>query len=399
MSTPVVEAARVRSHLLARQGLTDHWDLGVADTADRVVGVYGTARSGYLSVAARSRRGDVTRAMERALYQDRELVRLRAMRSTVFAVPTATLPWVMAATRPNVERIMTGFLRSARIDPAEAARLGKAIEAELAGGGRLTSRELQRVVCGPEPCPGFRHVVAYLCANGALVRARPRGSWLSDNFEYALLREWLPDFDHGPSPTDGYRWLLHRYLAAFGPATLADFVWWSGVPARHAASALAELSGQVVRCQVTGLSGEHFAIAEDFERLRRAEAAPPGRVVLLPVWDACAMGYRDRGRLVPPEAEAYCYDRSGNCTALVVVDGVAVGVWEFEQRADGALVVAVAAFAPIRWEPVEREADALARRLGLPGAECHQHPGGAVRIKRALGNSFMSPVLLAGRNR
>jgi hypothetical protein len=64
---------------------------------------------------------------------------------------------------------------------------------------------------------------------GLLVRGRPRGSWRSSQYEYALLSDWLPSGYLAPVPSDqAQAHLLNRYLAAFGPASLEDIAWWAG---------------------------------------------------------------------------------------------------------------------------------------------------------------------------
>jgi len=50
---------------------------------------------------------------------------------------------------------------------------------------------------------------------GLLVRARPRGTWRSNLYEYAALSDWLPDVDlESVTPQEARAWLVRRYLAA-----------------------------------------------------------------------------------------------------------------------------------------------------------------------------------------
>src|SRR2546430_15668190 len=69
-----------------------------ADVARDLVALHGTDPSTvYLSAWARMTGGDVA-AMERALYEDRTLIRLLAMRRTVFVIPVELAPAVLTAS-------------------------------------------------------------------------------------------------------------------------------------------------------------------------------------------------------------------------------------------------------------------------------------------------------------
>lgn len=75
--------------------------------------------------------------------------------------------------------------------------------------------------------------------------------------------------------------------------------------------------------------------------LARADAVPAGAgsVVLLPVLDPYLMGYRDRDRFLDPSLRPLVYDRGGNATATVLVDGRVEGVWDLTETPRAAVRV------------------------------------------------------------
>jgi hypothetical protein len=119
--------------------------------------------------------------------------------------------------------------------------------------------------------------------------------------------------------------LVRRYLAAFGPAPVADVRWWTGWTARQTAAALARLDTAEIDLG-GGVVG--VALADDLE----PAAAPGPWVALLPALDATPMGWSERAWFLGDHGPLL-FDRSGNIGPTVWADGRIVGGWA--QRADG----------------------------------------------------------------
>ena len=157
----------------------------------------------YLSAWARTSNPSVE-AVEGALYDDRSLVRMLAMRRTMFVIPTEDVPVVHAAAALAIgaaERRRNEKLVSllgvedpaAWLTDAESATL-----AELERRGEATARELAEIVDGlrHKVCVnvGKRYegdigissrVLLLLGLDGKVVRGRPRGSWVSSQYRWA----------------------------------------------------------------------------------------------------------------------------------------------------------------------------------------------------------------------
>jgi hypothetical protein len=99
-----------------------------------------------------------------------------------------------------------------------------------------------------------------LCANGTLVRARPRGGWRSESFAYAALSNWLPEpLDLEIGRDEALRQVALAYLRAFGPATVGDLHHWlGGFSRRQVVAALLELGPAIARVQIAELPGEYL---------------------------------------------------------------------------------------------------------------------------------------------
>jgi hypothetical protein len=162
-------------------------------------------------------------------------------------------------------------------------------------------------------------VLFLLATEGLVVRARPRGSWVSSQYRWARTAAWfgrdLPVLD----PAAARRDLLGRWLAAFGPGTRADIKWWTGWTLGQVDRALSEIGAVEV-----GLDGEGtgYVAADDLEPVAPADPW----VALLPGLDPTVMGWKDRGWYLGDHVREL-FDTNGNAGPTVWLDGRVVGGW------------------------------------------------------------------------
>lgn len=332
----------VRHHLSACAPGPD-----VAGVARSLVALHSTdPASVFLSVRARAPMIDID-AIERALYEDRSVVRMLGMRRTVFVVPVELVPVVhMACTQalvPGERRKAVTFLEGSGVEDGEVwlrraqddtmdallAR-GEATAAELSAAVPELRRQV-RVGAGTkwEGVQGMSSRVLFLlAAEGRIARGRPRGSWISSQYRWAPMEAWLPD--RGPDPTvEAARTeLARRWLRAFGPATLADLKWWTGLTMGEVKRAITPLG--TVEVEIDGRTG--MVLPDDLEPV----PAPEPWAALLPALDPTVMGWQERGWYLG-EHRAALFDRSGNAGPSVWWEGRIVGAWA--QRADREIAI------------------------------------------------------------
>jgi hypothetical protein len=363
-------ARLVRRHRLARETRAG----SAAETAGSLVALHSTdAATVFLSVWART--DGVTQAeIQRQLYEERTLVRMLAMRRTLWVVPRELVGVVAAAATRAVaareRRRLEGFVAAAGLakrpgpwlDRACAAALaevearGEAFTADVTRGVPLLASRI-RLGAGTrwEATQSVAaRVLPQLAMEGRLVRGRPRGGWTNGQYRWVPAEAWLggpvPELD----PTDAQAELLARWLAAFGPATETDIRWWTGWTAREARAALAATAHE--RVDLDGAEG--IVLEGDLEPSEPAEPA----AALLPTLDPTTMGWKQRDWYLGPHA-ARLFDRNGNAGPTVWWDGRVVGGWS--QRRDGELVHALLEdVGSDGAAAIESEAERLAAWLG-----------------------------------
>jgi hypothetical protein len=398
-----VPLAAARLWAWAKQGLgpDQHSDVPAAVAAS--AGIYGTAPTGALSAAARVS-GFRLVDLEDALYERQVLVRVGCLRGSAFAIPVERLATTFPVNREWRIGAQRSILQAAGVDDPGYRRLSTVAEAVLGDGRGRTTAELAEAVGAAgngamlaEERRAFRYVVALMSTEGRLVVGRSRGTWRSNLHEVHRPEDWIPGVPWWCDRSEALEATARWYLRAYGPATAADFGWWSGVGPKEAAKAFAALSDEVEPVEVAGLADPTGVVvpADEVDGLVGAGGLADGVVRLLPMWDVLALRGRDRRRLVGPDREGFVYDRSGNPAPVVAVDGEAAGLWELEGD-DRHPTVAVGLFEPAgprsrRWRAIVAEAERVAAGLGL----------GQVAVRAAEGlrpladggqNSFMRPI-------
>ncbi|GAA0353370.1 winged helix DNA-binding domain-containing protein [Actinoallomurus spadix] len=344
MTVRAIKAEERRARLGARHRLADPADT-VVDVAQALVALHGTdPASVHLAAAARMRVPDVG-AVERALYDDRLLLRMLAMRRTVFTVPAESAPVVQAACSDEVarrERRKTlRFIEQAglgddawlrEVEEATVAALrarGEAFAADLSADvPRLKERILLAEGKAYEARPTIANrVLLGLAAEGRVVRGRPRGSWTSSQFSWSPIEAWLPGGLPRVPAEEARAELVRRWLGAYGPGTVSDLKWWTGLTLTQVRKALERIA--VARVELAGEDG--YVLAEDVEPV----PDPGPWVALLPALDPTVMGWAGRDWYLGGHGPLL-FDRNGNAGPTVWCDGRVVGGWA--QRADGEVV-------------------------------------------------------------
>ena len=299
----------------------------------------------HLTVVARMATARIE-ATERALYDDRSLVRMLGMRRTMFVVPTDLVAVVQASSSDDVAATQRRQLvraiaangiaeADAWLRDLEAAALAALVAHNGAHTSELTELvpELQRTITvgsgrWTTDVRMSTRVLLLLAADGHLVRGRPRGTWLSSQYRWIPASQWLGDPIGRLDPDRARADLARRWLARFGPATFDDLVWWTGWTRTRTRRAVAALDTVEVGLDA-GTTG--LVLAGDVDPVPR----PPPWAALLPGLDPTPMGWKARGWYLGPHHDEV-FDSNGNVGPTVWWNGRIVGGWT--QDADGAIV-------------------------------------------------------------
>jgi Winged helix DNA-binding domain len=331
-----IEERRARLGLRHRLAPGTQADSAVA-VADDLVGLHSSdPTTVFLSAMARLREPSIE-AVEAALYNERTLIRMHAMRRTLWVFPVELAAIAQAACTEGIalkeRRRLDKLLASSGIDDGaawfdgiERAALQFLEERGEAAGAELSQAvpELRTLLdYGPGKWggqqPATSRLLFQLAAERRIVRGRPRGSWTSSQYRWAPFHSWLPDGLARWETEAGQAELARRWLRAFGPATIVDLKWWTGWTLGETRRALAALATAEV--ELEGL-GAGLVLADDLERVASIEPW----IALLPGLDPTAMGWKERDWYLGDHARRL-FDLNGNVGPTVWQDGRIVGGW------------------------------------------------------------------------
>ncbi|HET7219568.1 MAG TPA: winged helix DNA-binding domain-containing protein [Vicinamibacterales bacterium] len=311
-------AQRLRNQHLASPAFTDAADLvrwlGAVQAQDYPAATWGVGQRLKNATAD---------AVERA-FADGRIVRTHILRPTWHFVAPEDLKWMLALTAPRVRMAIGYNCRRLGLDEPLLKRTNTAIAGARGDGRFLTREEISAVLRRRKiAADGLRliHILARAELDGVICSGPRRGK----RFTYALLDTRVP---RAPalSRDEALAELTRRYFISRGPATLRDFVWWSGLTMADAKRGAEIVAGDIVESERRGV---RYWSAGGPRRLRLSSH-------LLPVFDEYLIAYADRSDALRPAAGK----AEGKPIFYwpVLVDGVVAGSWTRKVTSDRAIV-------------------------------------------------------------
>jgi Winged helix DNA-binding domain len=337
--------------LLQRQGLLERSEVPAVDMIERLVGMQAQEpENPYLALWSRLKHFDPSELS--GLIAARQAVRTPLMRGTIHLVSARDCLAIHPMTQPVLARGFTSpWSRGlAGADVGEVAAAGLELLAEKP----RTRAELGRLLAPRWPDADPRSLSHAVTSHVALVQVPPRGLWgATGQATWAPAETWLNDALHRGGSPDG---LVLRYLAAFGPATVADVRTWSGL------SGLREVVERL-RPRLGTFRDERGRELFDMPDAPLPDpdiAAPPR---FLPEYDNLVLSHADRSRMFNGLGPGAPFPR-GKALGALLVDGFYRANWHLLEE-DGVATLVIDRFALQPGEGSETVDEILAEGTGL----------------------------------
>ena len=111
-----------------------------------------------------------------------------------------------------------------------------------------------------------------------------------------------------------------KYFQSRQPATLEDFVWWSGLNISDCRKGI-ELLGNTIHSE--RWKGRDFYLTEDC----RTRGFRKGKFLLIPSYDEYLISYKSRDIVLPPEHRHHAHNNSGIFQPIIAHNGTICGNW------------------------------------------------------------------------
>lgn len=343
----VLSTGELNRALLARNLLLDRADIPVRRALEHLAGLQAQEpQEPFIGLFSRLREFDFSRLREfdpkelDHLLETRQAVRTLLMRRTLHLVTTSDcLAW-RPLHQPMLEQRMRAVLsrRLVGVDEAELATTGRPLFHEQAR--QLT--EVGRLVGGRWPQAAPRDLGDALSSLVPLVQVPPRGLWQQAGpARNTTIEAWLGG---DPVPAADLDDLVLRYLAAFGPAAVADVRAWSGL------AGLRPVLDRL-RPQLRTFRDERGRLLFDLPDAPLPDPDVPAPPRFLPAFDNAVLGYDDRSRIIDTERRGL----SVTGARFVLLDGRVAATWTLRVAEDSALLTVDPLVEVPDREPVEVE--------------------------------------------
>jgi len=295
--------------------------------------------------------GATEAGLERA-FNDGSILRTHVMRPTWHFVAPSDIRWMLALTEPRVNALNSHYYRKLGLDKALFMRSNDLMADALQGGKYLTRPELMGVLgqAGIDTSDLLR--CTYLVMSAELDAVICSGPRRGKQFTYALLDERAPQAVM-LAKEEALAELTRGYFTSHGPATIQDFVWWSGLTTSDARVGL-----ELARSRLS-----HELIDEQTYWVG-ASSPPSGETspiaYLLPNYDEYTVGFADRSAVLDKAHTEKLDPRSGILSNVVVIDGMVAGTWKRTLKKD-AVIVETSLFTPLSADETKALTDAAER--------------------------------------
>ena len=367
----VLDNRALNRALLERQWLLHRVSRSAADTIEHLVGMQAQVpTSPYYGLW--SRLTDFAPAELAQLIADRQAVRLALMRSTIHLVTARDCLLLRPALQSFIERnLHTGTPFGRQIVGMDIAALVAAGRAILEARPR-TMVQLGALLHEQWPERDAMSMAYAMRDLVPLVQVPPRGLWgASGQTTLTTAEAWLNQAMPAPCPSDA---VLRRYLAAFGPASVADFQAWSGLQAQRVVF-------ERLRPQLRTFRSERGAELFDVPDAPLPPPDTPAPVRFLPDYDNALLAHADRGRVVQARHARQVFSRIGSQTFLV--DGFVAGTWKMSKMSKmrrGIATLVISPFEPLSDSDATALGEEAAQLLRFAAPDASQHTIEFVRV-------------------
>lgn len=266
-----------------------------------------------------------------------DIIRTHLMRPTWHFVSPQDIRWMMALTAPRVLALIAFRQRYLELNNNIFFLCEKVISAALQGGKQLARKELVSILQRAGIVTDEQRFI-HIMMQMELISLVCSGGRQGKQFTYALLDERVP-LVKTIDRNEALATLAERYFTAHGPATLQDFVWWSGLSVTDAKAGLEmirhKLASEVAEGNTYWFAEQHYD-----------SKSKPDVAYLLSNYDEYTVSYKDRSAVIAVKDIDKADPRGTIFNYTILINGRIVGIWKRSFRKNS-VVLEIMPFNPL----------------------------------------------------
>ncbi len=234
-------------------------------------------------------------ALDNELYKKQTLGRILGMRKTLFILTKYLMPIVYNATKDLWMKNIPKYLDSINITKSDYDDIIKKF-LKLLENKEMTTKEIQKELNSQER---ISEIIRIMCDECYLIRGKSIKGWKDRRLYYARFQDYFPKLNMDMySEQDSINLLVEKYISAYGPVTIDDITWWSGISKKKISLAIINLDNEIESIKISQLPFEFLISKLDKDKLKESDKNEDLTINLLPLLDPYIMGYKNRERYI-----------------------------------------------------------------------------------------------------
>ena len=270
------------------------------------------------AVAMRTRRPSHS-AFKKA-FDSGQIIRLHLMRGTWQLVAAKDYWMMLDLCAPKAIAVTKGWMSSNRISipNEELMRVREILTRTAADGGSVTKEDFVKALAEKD-IRMDDHRLSYHIRMAEMAGTLCSGELLPMKATYALTAHKVEPRT-AMDRDEALMRFTHKYFQSRQPATLEDFVWWSGLNISDCRRGI-ELLGDSIHTEKW--KGRIFYMTDQC----RTRGCRKGKFLLIPPYDEYLISYKSRDIVLPPEHKHRAHNNSGIFQPIAAFDGTICGNW------------------------------------------------------------------------
>ena len=258
-----------------------------------------------------------------------EIIRTHVMRPTWHFVAAEDVYWLLDLTASKIKLAMKSRDKELELTEAIFNKSNNIIEGVLSGGEHLGREELAEAFINAGISTDNNRL-SHLLVRAELEGIVCSGTMNGNKQSYALLSDRVP---HKKilSRDESLAELANRYFTSHGPATLQDFVWWSGLSVTEARQGFESIKSGFISDTIGSVN---YWFKDSFPNT----LAEANTVYLLPAFDEFIISYRDRSASLSLIKHKKAVSDNGIFRPVIVQNGQVTGLWKRTIKKDEVMI-------------------------------------------------------------
>lgn len=273
------------------------------------------------------------------LYEEKKLIKMRCMRTTLHMVPFDIASILHMSTlnlrlsecklffrKNSILLEQVEDLEKELIEFVNEPKLGNEIEEKILGKLSFIEKNLKKECA--------KKILKYFWEKGVFCYVNYANNWEKEDRRYAVTKNFYPNAELEMFDVrKAQELLVLEYISKFGPATIKDLSWWSGLSIKTIRDVLGCYRDTIINFTINDFEDEFYILVTEFQKLEEYKRIETEWVTLLAYEDPSLKGYYEsRFRYVDKKNYNLLFNQIGEVRASILCNGKAIGIWEWDKK-------------------------------------------------------------------